>query len=946
MRFERRWSDELAGAAGLAWRTLERAHGDVEVLAPESWTGARVEAWLDWAARLPLDRPDIDKGVKPVRAEWAKALDGGPRAWAERLSAWGWAMGMFDRAQDAAAFHDELVATVLLGLAAPGSQPGAGRRSRTHPLSETVPVAAAPKAIDLAAPDGPARLADKLAQARAERTARAGAAAIAARLQAVADAVARCEGEPAACADPMRNPALARAVRAAQAAGAPDAMIADVLALAGAGQDHPDATPLAGPAAAPLAVALAPDAVDTAPGRAAAFAAWEHAGVRIAFDPADAAALARAGLASGAALEVSRFIDGEGLDFDGLAALARLWTVALEIEDAVGFAADEHEAAQRYTARPLALGMAGVHEAMVAGGLAYDSDLGRAFAAGLAALIAGAGLDASAEMAAFAGACAAFEADRDRLLAGLRRRADAARPLSETGAAAALLFERALDKAQATGLRNLSVLALVDCPELSLRLGGVSMGAAPWTGPAGAAETADGAVVPVLHEAALAALERFGADPAAARVQALGLRSLDAAPAVAAAVRAKGFTPLELSQVEAALITARRLRDAFTPAVLGEGFVRDVLGASAEDLADPAFDTLALAGVDEAAVAEAEAPVLGTGSLEGLEGLDPGQAAILAPGEALPLASRFAMKAAMERFACAPEPMALTLTPAASPTEALALIAAAAEGGVRAVRIARDRDARPALVLPPEAEARPMPAPEPVERVVERVVEVERARARRKLPDRRKGYIQKATVGGHKVYLHTGEYDDGELGEIFIDMHKEGAAFRSLMNNFAIAISIGLQYGVPLDEFVEAFVYTRFEPAGPVTGNDTIRSATSILDYIFRELGVSYLDRQDLADPGELNADGLGRGGAEGLPQPGAEPEPQPALRYMSKGFSRGAAPDNLLFLPSAKRGPPPGADGTVTDVDICPACGDLALTRRGGRFSCEACGESSGAVG
>ncbi|MGC1302087.1 MAG: hypothetical protein WA840_06910, partial [Caulobacteraceae bacterium] len=222
----------------------------------------------------------------------------------------------------------------------------------------------------------------------------------------------------------------------------------------------------------------------------------------------------------------------------------------------------------------------------------------------------------------------------------------------------------------------------------------------------------------------------------------------------------------------------------------------------------------------------------------------------------------------------------------------------------------------------------PAPAglpPQPQERIVERIVE--RDRTRRRLPDRRKGYIQKASVGGHKVYLHTGEYDDGELGEVFIDMHKEGAAFRSLMNNFAIAISIGLQYGVPLDEFVDAFVYTRFEPAGAVTGNDSIRSATSILDYIFRELGVSYLDRQDLAnaDPDELNADGLG------------EPEPMPAAKFISKGFSRGAAPDNLLFLPTARRGAAPeiveGAD------DICPDCGDIARSHVGGRLVCRTCG-------
>ncbi len=125
------------------------------------------------------------------------------------------------------------------------------------------------------------------------------------------------------------------------------------------------------------------------------------------------------------------------------------------------------------------------------------------------------------------------------------------------------------------------------------------------------------------------------------------------------------------------------------------------------------------------------------------------------------------------------------------------------------------------------------------ERIIEKVIERIRAREREKLPHRRKGYTQKAIVGGHKVYLRTGEYEDGRVGEIFIDMHKEGAAFRSLMNNFAIAISIGLQYGVPMEEFVDAFTFTRFEPAGLVIGNDSIKNATSVLDYIFRELAVS-----------------------------------------------------------------------------------------------------------
>src|SRR5690606_1660524 len=130
------------------------------------------------------------------------------------------------------------------------------------------------------------------------------------------------------------------------------------------------------------------------------------------------------------------------------------------------------------------------------------------------------------------------------------------------------------------------------------------------------------------------------------------------------------------------------------------------------------------------------------------------------------------------------------------------------------------------------------------EKVVEKIIVKEAVRSHReKLPQRRKGYTQKAIIGGHKVYLRTGEYDNGALGEIFIDMHKEGAGFRAMMNNFAIAVSVGLQYGVPLEEFVDAFTFTRFEPAGMVQGNDSIKNATSILDYVFRELAVSYLDR-------------------------------------------------------------------------------------------------------
>jgi ribonucleoside-diphosphate reductase alpha chain len=192
-----------------------------------------------------------------------------------------------------------------------------------------------------------------------------------------------------------------------------------------------------------------------------------------------------------------------------------------------------------------------------------------------------------------------------------------------------------------------------------------------------------------------------------------------------------------------------------------------------------------------------------------------------------------------------------------------------------------------ALIAAPAASRAVQVTEKIVERVVERLY-----RDREKLPNRRKGYTQKAVVGGHKVYLRTGEFDDGRLGEIFIDMHKEGAAFRAMMNNFAIAISLGLQYGVPLDEYVEAFTFVRFEPAGIVQGNDAIKSATSIIDYVFRELAISYLGRNDLAHVDtDFSNTSLGKGITEGK-----------AFAF-SKGLTRGVSPVKLVSAGNEPKG-------------------------------------------
>ncbi len=264
---------------------------------------------------------------------------------------------------------------------------------------------------------------------------------------------------------------------------------------------------------------------------------------------------------------------------------------------------------------------------------------------------------------------------------------------------------------------------------------------------------------------------------------------------------------------------------------------------------------------------------------------------------------------------------------------------------------------------------------------------------RRRLPQRRKGYTQKAIVGGHKVYLRTGEYVDGGLGEIFIDMHKEGAAFRSLMNNFAIAISIGMQYGVPLEEYVEAFTFTRFEPSGMVEGNEAIKMATSVLDYIFRELAISYLGRTDLAhaEPNDMMPDSLGKGAVESdLPVVERAAVAENLRLVASTGYLRSRF---LVLDGGAGRAPSPAASETATTAtssviqgvagnlgaaeavavqavavedsvagqtglrldrmrearmqgyegDSCGECGNFTMVRNGTCLKCTTCGATSG---
>jgi ribonucleoside-diphosphate reductase alpha chain len=226
---------------------------------------------------------------------------------------------------------------------------------------------------------------------------------------------------------------------------------------------------------------------------------------------------------------------------------------------------------------------------------------------------------------------------------------------------------------------------------------------------------------------------------------------------------------------------------------------------------------------------------------------------------------------------------------------------------------------------------------------------------RRRLPQRRGGFTQKASVGGHKVYIRTGEYEDRTVGEIFLDMHREGAAFRSLMNCFAIAVSLGLQYGVPLDEFVDAFVFTRFEPSGIVSGHDRIKMATSVIDYVFRELAITYLDRDDLAQVSseDIRHDSLG-GGKDQHKAPKDKPDEMAEVRPIAVGQSQASPRTNpneptLPFSGSAAPKSSPAASAVQHakwmgyEGDPCPECGSLTLVRNGTCLKCDSCGGTTG---
>jgi ribonucleoside-diphosphate reductase alpha chain len=633
----------------------------------------------------------------------------------------------------------------------------------------------------------------------------------------------------------------------------------------------------------------------------------------------------------------------------------RLWTIVLEISVMMAQFPSKEIAKLSYEYRTLGLGYANIGGLLMTSGIPYDSNEGRAICGALTAIMTGVAYATSAEMASELGAFPDYERNREHMLRVMRNHRRAAHGLSDGYEKLSVnpvplvaadcpvpglmeharqAWDQALALGEKHGYRNAQATVIAPTGTIGLVMDCDTTGIEPDFALVKFKKLAGGGYFKIINAAVPEALRTLGyseAQIAEIDAYAVGHGNLNQAPGVnPSTLRAKGFTGEKIEALNTALKSAFDIKFVFNRWTLGEDFCRDVLGFTDEQLADFSFEMLPALGFSRKEIEAANIHVCGAMTLEGAPFLKAEHLPVFDCANPcgkigkryLSVESHIRMMAAAQPFISGAISKTINMPNEATVEDCkeaymlswkLALKANALyrDGSklsqpLNASLIADDEeeeDAIEELIAAPTAAQAATVAERIVERIVERQVHF-----RDKLPNRRKGYTQKAIVGGHKVYLRTGEFDDGRLGEIFIDMHKEGAAFRAMMNNFAIAISLGLQYGVPLEEYVEAFTFTKFEPAGMVQGNDAIKNATSILDYVFRELAVSYLGRNDLAhvDTSDFDKTSLGRGIQEGKATP------------FSRGLYRGASPVKLVSSGGepkgqAGAGPVPGTSPVRT---------------------------------
>jgi ribonucleoside-diphosphate reductase alpha chain len=715
--------------------------------------------------------------------------------------------------------------------------------------------------------------------------------------------------------------------------------------------------------------------------------------------------------------------DDGGFDVAGFAHATRVWTLTLEISVMMAQFPSREIARLSYAFRTLGLGYANIGGLLMASGLSYDSAAGRALCGAISALMTGIAYATSAEMAGELGAFPGFTANRAAMLRVIRnhRRAthsasggyeglsilpvplDAANcPEPGMVETARRAWDTALALGERHGYRNAQTTVIAPTGTIGLVMDCDTTGIEPDFALVKFKKLAGGGYFKIINRMVPEALRVLGyaADEIDAITRhALGHGTLEDAPGVNhAALRSRGFTEGALAKIEDTLPAVFDIKFAFNKWTLGEEFCKAAFGFTDAQLDDVAFDLLAALGFAKAEIEAANIYCCGAMSLddapylraEHLPVFDCASPCGRKGMRCLSVESHIRMMAAAQPFISGAISKTINMPNRATVEQCKDAYLLSWRLGLKANALYRDgsklsqplsatlfgddeEDAVGDLLEKPPLERVPVVAERIVERVIERVTQ---RTERRRLPQRRKGYTQKAIVGGHKVYLRTGEYEDGGLAEIFIDMHKEGSTFRSLMDSFAIAISVGLQYGVPLEEFVEAFTFTRFEPSGTVEGNDAIKMATSVLDYIFRELAISYLGRNDLAHvvPADLLPDTLGKGVAESIrPDDGGGRADVAAVmrKVASTGYVRskltvlqggaGAAitmgapvGETVSLAAELRAGTALGApEARIEQIhaarmkgyegDSCGECGNFTLVRNGTCLKCETCGGTSG---
>src|SRR6056297_1370063 len=736
-----------------------------------------------------------------------------------------------------------------------------------------------------------------------------------------------------------------------------------------------------------------------------------------------------------ASMNLLKFYEDGAFDADAYMHATRLWTVTLEISVTMAQFPSKEIAQRSYDFRTLGLGYANIGGLLMNMGYGYDSPEGRALCGALTAIMTGVSYATSAEMAGELGPFAGYKRNREHMLRVIRNHRHAAYgategyegldvkpvPLDLSNCPDGRLvdlamasWDEALKLGETHGYRNAQSTVIAPTGTIGLVMDCDTTGIEPDFALVKFKKLAGGGYFKIINQSVPAALEKLGYGSAQIEEivsYAVGHGTIGNAPGINhTSLVGHGFGPNELEKVDGALGSAFDIRFVFNQWTLGQEFCTNVLGIPAEKLNDPTFDMLAHLGYSKADIEAANDHVCGTMTLEGAPHLKEEHYHIFDCANPcgkkgkryLSVDSHIYMMAAAQSFISGAISKTINMPNDATIEDCQKAYELSWSLGVKANALYRDgsklsQPLASALVEDDEDAAEILESGSArekatvlAEKVIEKVVVKEIVRNHReKMPERRKGYTQKAIVGGHKVYLRTGEYEDGNLGEIFIDMHKEGAGFRAMMNNFAIAVSVGLQYGVPLEEFVDAFTFTKFEPAGMVQGNDSIKNATSILDYIFRELAVSYLDRTDLAHvkPEGASFDDLGRGEEEGVSNI-REMSGEAASRSLdvlkqisSSGYLRKRLPQELVVLQGGQATGTTGFSGGDADLafqassetveisrtaiaaasgaasmdartkarmqgyegEACGECGNYTLVRNGTCMKCNTCGSTSG---